>query len=288
MRPAPHSLTEAILEATGARPAALEPLSGGCVGDVYLVTLADGDRLVAKWDATGHVPLSVEGYMLTYLRSNSELPVPEVYFSSDELLLLSFVEGTNRFSPVAERDAARHLAALHSVTSPRYGLERDTLIGGLHQPNPPETSWLTFFGEHRLVYMAEQAASHGRLPYSLAGRVERLAARLPEWLHEPEHPSLLHGDAWAGNVLAKDDRITAFLDPAIYYGDPEVELAFTTLFGSFGAPFFEAYETVRPIAPGFRESRSPLYQLYPLLVHARLFGGGYVASVEKTVSRFGC
>ncbi len=288
MQTASPSLVDAILAATGKRPEALEPLSGGCVSEVYLVKLPGGGRLVAKWDDVRHTPLSVEAYMLTFLRTHSELPVPEVHFSSDQLLLMAYVSGTNRFSPEAEKDAARHMASLHAVTNPTYGLERDTLIGGLHQPNPPETSWLTFYGEHRLVYMAREAARAGRLPMSMVGRVEQLAARLPEWLNEPERPSLLHGDAWAGNLLAENGRITAFLDPAIYFGDPEVELAFTTLFGTFGQPFFEAYESMRPLAPGFHETRRPLYQLYPLLVHARLFGGGYVSSVEQTVSRFGC
>ncbi len=288
MQPAPHSLVDAIQAATGTRPKALEPLSGGCVSVVYLVTLPDDDRIVAKWDGVGRTPLSVEAYMLTFLRTHSELPVPEVHFSSDELLLISYVRGSNRFSPAAEQDAARHMAALHAVTSPTYGLERDTLIGGLPQPNAPESSWLTFYGEYRLIYMAREAAKAGRMPASLVNRVERLAARLPEWLDEPARASLLHGDAWAGNLLAENGRITAFLDPAVYFGDPEVELAFTTLFGTFGQPFLETYESLRPIAPGFHQTRRPLYQLYPLLVHARLFGGGYVSSVEQTVSRFGC
>lgn len=281
------SLAEAIQAATGQQPLTMEPLSGGCVGQVYRVMLKGGEDLVAKWDPEGKTPLSVEGYMLAYLRKHSDLPVPDLYFSSDHLLLMAYVGGSNRFDAEAERHAAQHLAALHAVTAPTCGLEQDTLIGGLHQPNPRERSWLTFYANHRLVYMASEAARAGRLPVAMAGRVEKLAARLPEWLSEPERPSLLHGDAWAGNVLAKNGRITAFLDPAIYYGHPEVELAFTTLFGSFGQPFFEAYQSVRPIAPGFFETRIRLYQLYPLLVHVRLFGGGYVSSVEQTLSRFG-
>lgn len=282
------SLPEAIETAVGARPLTMEPLSGGCVGQVYRVTLPDRENLVAKWEPEGGTPLTVEAYMLTYLREQSNLPVPSVRFSSDRLLLMTYVAGTNRFDAAAERDAARHLAALHAVTAPVYGLERDTLIGGLHQPNKQEAYWLAFYAEHRLSYMAVEASRVGRLPVALAGRVEKLAGRLSEWLSEPERPSLLHGDAWGGNVLAADGRITAFLDPAIYYGDPEVELAFTTLFGSFGEPFFQEYDAIRPLQPGFVETRAPLYQLYPLLVHVRLFGGGYVSGVERTLRKFGC
>lgn len=99
---------------------------------------------------------------------------------------------------------------------------------------------------------------------------------------------MLHGDLWSGNILARRGRIVATLDPAIYYGHPEVELAFTTLFGTFGEPFFAAYAELAPIAPGFHELRRDLYNLYPLLVHVTLFGAGYLAPVERVLDRLGC
>lgn len=135
--------------------------------------------------------------------------------------------------------------------------------------------------------MATDAAALGRLPVSFLGRLENLCARLDEWLVEPARPSLLHGDVWTTNVLAAGDRITGFVDPAIYYGHPEVELAFTTLFGTFGEPFFSRYQEIRPLPPGFFETRRDIYNLYPLLVHVNLFGGGYVHTVESTLRRFG-
>ena len=119
-------------------------------------------------------------------------------------------------------------------------------------------------------------------------RVERLAGRVGEWLVEPARPALIHGDVWTTNVLAHGGRITAFLDPAIYYADPEMELAFIGLFGTFGRAFYEAYHSLRPIAPGFFEERRDLYNLYPLLVHVRLFGGSYVGQVERTLADYGC
>jgi len=115
-----------------------------------------------------------------------------------------------------------------------------------------------------------------------------LAAKLSELLGEPAAPALLHGDVWSGNVLARGNRITAFLDPAIYFGHPEVELAFITMFRTFGERFFAAYEEVRQVDPGFMEERRHVYNLYPYLVHVRLFGGSYVASVEGILSRFDC
>ena len=262
-------------------------MGGGCIGEVYRVELADGTTLVAKVDREGDSHLEREAYMLRYLRENSELPAPEVFHSSNTLLLMQFVEGSSRFSEGAERHAAELLSALHGITAGAYGHERDTLIGSLDQPNPWTESWVEFFRDQRLMYMARVAHEAGRLPDEDLGRVERLAEQLGEYLEEPGQPSLIHGDAWSANVLAQDDRITAFLDPAIYHADPEIELSFISLFDSFGDPFFERYAEIRGIRPGFFEGRRDLYNLYPLLVHVYFFGGGYLDSVRSTLRRFG-
>lgn len=125
------------------------------------------------------------------------------------------------------------------------------------------------------------------MPGALRARIERLAARLDEWLVEPAAPALIHGDMWDGNIVHQDGRITGFIDPAIYCADPEIELAFATLFNTFGPAFFDRYQAPRPLAPGFFEARRDIYNLYPLLVHVRLFGAGYVGAVERTLARFG-
>jgi fructosamine-3-kinase len=264
------------------------PLSGGCIGQVYRVRLEDGRRLVAKADDSHNPRLDIEGDMLRYLAQRSQLPVPTVWYSSPQLLLMDFLAGDSHFPPGAQQHAAELLAALHSVTAAQYGLEQDTLIGGLHQPNPATDSWLDFFRRHRLLYMGRVAVESGRLPADVWHRVQRFADTIDRWLLEPERPSLLHGDVWTTNVLAQGSQITGFLDPAIYYGHPEIELAFTTLFGTFGRPFFDHYQTLRPLTAGFFEERRDIYNLYPLLVHVRLFGGSYVGSVERILTRFGC
>jgi fructosamine-3-kinase len=265
----------------------IEPLSGGSVAAVYKVSLSDGTRMAAKFDQSRAPTLAVEGYMLNYLAEHSRLPVPQVYYCDNRLLLLELLPGQSSFNRLAQHHAAELLADLHLQTAEAFGLERDTLIGGLHQPNPWGDSWIAFFRDQRLVQMARQAAEAGRLPESMLARIDRFGANLDQWLIEPEQPSLVHGDAWTGNILAKDGRITGFLDPAIYYADPEIELAFTTLFGTFGKDFFDRYEELRPIRPGFREVRCDIYNLYPLLVHVRLFGGHYLAAVERILERLG-
>jgi fructosamine-3-kinase len=199
---------------------------------------------------------------------------------------MEHIEGESRFSESAQRHAAELLATLHNISGAYFGFERDTLIGGLHQPNPRCDSWIDFFRDQRLFYMAGEAARVGRLPGHFLRRLEQFANHLGDWLSEPEYPALIHGDVWTTNVLASGGHITGFLDPAIYYAHPEIELAFITLFNTFDAAFFRRYSELRPIAPAFFETRRDIYNLYPLLVHVRLFGGGYVASVDAILRRF--
>ncbi len=285
--PTNHPLARSIAQALGQEVDQLRPLHGGCLGEVYLVALRDGDRVVAKADDRPRPQLTVEAYMLRYLAEHSRLPVPQVLHATDRLLVMTHLPGESRFSPAAEAHLAELIAALHDVTGPAFGLERDTLIGLLPQPNPWTDSWIDFFREQRLLHLARLAVEWGKMPASLLRRVQAMAAHLEEWLEEPERPSLIHGDLWTTNVLAQGERITGILDPAIYYAHPEIELAYMQLFHSFGQPFFRRYQELRPIRPGFFQLRQRIYNLYPLLSHVCHFGGGYVQSVERTLAWLG-
>lgn len=276
-------LRRRIAIAADRQPLHIEPLTGGCVGEVYRVDFPGGDRLVAKVDSTGAGHLDVEGRMLGDLANH--LPVPAVVSSAPDLLLMGYVPGRSNYSPPAEIDAADHLARLHRVTSDRFGLDYDTRIGGLPQANPRAERWVPFFAEHRLMAMASQARERGRIERDLHRRIESLANRLDRYLTEPDQPALLHGDVWSGNVLADGDHIAAFLDPAIYFGHPEAELAFISMFSTFGESFFEAYRGYTKLDPDW-EHRGDLYNLYPYLVHVRLFGGSYLEAVERTLRRY--
>lgn len=280
-------LGERITCAAGSAPVTSRALSGGCIADVRLVELADGTRLVAKI-AQRNAGLGLEALMLRYLRQHSTLPVPDVLLGDDDLLLMSYMETDGGITTEAQSHAGELVAALHDVTDAAYGFSCDTLIGPLSQPNHPSQTWLAFFRDQRLLYMADEALKARLLPGSVFSRLETLAGRLDRWIDEPSAPSLLHGDLWTGNVLCRDGRITGLIDPAIYYGAAEMDLAFSTLFGTFGQSFFATYQAQRPLEPGFFEARRNLYNLYPLLVHVRLFGGSYVAAVEHTLAKFGC
>ncbi|MSO89113.1 MAG: fructosamine kinase [Rhodospirillaceae bacterium] len=279
------TLADRIETAIGRRPLHSAPLAGGCVSTVHRVSFGDGSQAVVKQTAAGG--LALEGFMLRYLHDRSNLPVPAVIHAEDRLLIMEYVDAGDGLDESVEAEAAELLADLHNLSADRFGFGRDTLIGGLHQTNPEGDDWLAFFRDHRLLYMAGEAQRAGRLPGRAMRRVEHLAGRLHTWIDGSARPSLIHGDMWGGNVLARKGRIAAFIDPAIYHADAEIELAFSTLFSTFGPAFFSRYGEIRPLRPGFFEARRDLYNLYPLLVHVRLFGGAYVGQVERILSRFG-
>jgi fructosamine-3-kinase len=296
-----HDLIE---DALGVRPLRLHPLPGGASGGLFRADLPDGDAVVAKvalevGAGTGTDPdsaLGIEGRMLGYLAESTGLPVPEVLHSTDRLLVMEHVENDGDRSDRGEEEAAELVAALHGHAGPAFGFHWDTVLGGLPQPNPWTASWVEFFARERLLFMGEACVRAGRMPVATQHRVEVLCSGLGRWLEPepdavappswPAGPALVHGDLWGGNVLWRGGRVAAFIDPAIHFADPEVEIAFTTLFGTFGDPFYRRYAEICPLRPGFLEVRKDLLNLYPLLVHVRLFGGGYLASVERILARF--
>jgi len=273
-----------IEAALGAKPVGRSPLSGGSIARVDRIELADGRHVVVKTGASG---LALEGEMLGFLAEHSYLPVPRVFLAHDDILVIEWLPGSTHLDPSSEAHAAELLAALHECTSENFGFHRDTVIGGLPQPNPETRAWIPFFRDHRLLYMARDCHAAGSLSAAMLARLERLAAKLDDLLEEPDRPSLVHGDMWSGNILSEGGRITGFLDPAIYYAHAEIELAFSTLFGTFGEAFFERYNGRRPIRPGFFEVRKDIYNLWHLLTHVRLFGPSYLGGVERVLARHG-
>ncbi|MDY6818215.1 MAG: fructosamine kinase family protein [Halobacteriales archaeon] len=261
-------------------------LDGGQVGSVHRVELADGRVIVAK---TGETPLSVEGRMLEYLADHSELPVPTVYAASDDLLLIEHIEGKGAITPAVERDLADRLAALHAVSADAYGFPFDTLSGTLTQPNPWMESWITFYREQRLGHVIEIARSDGCLPDSVDERLTAVLADLESLLVEPETPALVHGDIWRQNLLIDGDheRIAGVIDPAIYHGHAEIELAYIRWTDTAGAAFFDRYREHRTIEEGFHERRYHVYTLYPLVEHVWYFGSEYLDELRDRLTELG-
>jgi len=188
-----------------------------------------------------------------------------------------------RPGPGSARDAGRRLAALHRRTAPAFGWRRDNTIGATPQPNPWTESWEPFWREQRLGHQLRLAARNG-----YGGRLqtlgERLMTRLPTLLDHAPAPSLLHGDLWGGNIGYTVEGEPVIYDPAVYFGDREADLAMTELFGGFGGEFYAGYREAWPLDAGYA-TRKLLYNLYHVLNHLNLFGGGYGAQAEAMMGR---
>jgi fructosamine-3-kinase len=261
----------------------LSPLSAANTAQIYRVVTDQKATFVAKCAESG---MDTEAWMLNYLKSKSKLPVPAVFYSNAHIILMEFINPHHSLDDAGNRYAAEVLAELHKIKADTYGLERDTLVGSLPQPNKQTKSWVDFFAQQRLIYMAGEALKEGKIDKTFMKLVEKLAGKLGTYIKNPEKPSLIHGDVWGGNILCGNGRVAAFLDPAIYYADPEVELAFIKLLNSFTDSFFTRYNEITPIRPGFYEERMYIYSLYPLLVHTRLFGTSYARKAQKILEKF--
>ena len=229
----------------------------------------------------------VEAKGMEMLRATHAIHVPEVVATEDlgeyQYLLLEYIE-----QPSPRRDywdvLGNHLAKLHRTTAPSSGLDHNNYIGSLPQSNKRFPSWRDFFVYQRLEPLVQQAIENGLAPSGWHQQFERLYQRLESVL--PDEPvSLLHGDLWQGNVIVDTLGAPCLIDPAIYYGHREVDLAMTKLFGEFEPSFYHAYQESYPLLPGF-EKRFEIYNLYPLLVHLHLFGASYVTPIQSTLNVF--
>lgn len=279
------TLGAAVAAVCGAEPRHATPLIGGCIAEVYRLDFDDRPPLVAKVAAGGG--LAIEGFMLDYLAEKTALPVPATRHVSEELLLMDYVEHVSGRSAAAEVDAAERLATLHGITAREYGFERDTVIGALPQPNSWTENWCDFYREQRLLVMGLIARESGRLPAETHRQLERFCLQLENFIDQPPAPGLVHGDVWSGNVLFGESRVAAFIDPAIYYADPEVEIAYIELLSTFGAAFNRRYRELRPLRPGYTEGRRDVYNLFPLLVHTEICGPPYAQMVQDILNRYG-
>ncbi len=180
--------------------------------------------------------------------------------------------------------AAETLAKLHSVTneSRMYGYWYDTTIGPFSQNNEQtQYNWALFLGQMRMMPMARVCYDKGVINKQILMRIEGLCRDLYKRIDMSKIvPSLIHGDLWSGNILFNMSGAT-LIDPALYFADREMELAFILMFDTFGQTFFEHYTRIHPLSEDFYELKVPLYQIYPLLVHAALYGGIYVQMLER-------
>jgi fructosamine-3-kinase len=281
-------IADDIGETTGEPFVAETPrsLGGGCINTA--VKLCDGARcyFVKINDATRIAMFEAERDGLAEMASAQAVRVPRAVLTGSDgresWIVMEYV-AMGRPASGSQVEAGRQLAAMHRQVADAFGWHRDNTIGSTPQVNDWTDDWIGFWRVHRLGFQLELAASHGH-----GGRLLDLGTRVLEALpalldHGPE-PSLLHGDLWGGNIGYDGDGHPVLFDPAVYYGDREADLAMTELFGGFSGDFYAAYNDAWPVDPGYKV-RKTLYNLYHILNHLNLFGGGYAGQATGMMER---
>jgi fructosamine-3-kinase len=275
-------------ELLGAAVVATAPLAGGDTSSATKLRLSDGTTAIMKTHAhpaPGFFEAEAAGLRwLAEARGSGGVPVPDVLGVDDECLILRWVE-PGKVSADAAAAFGQALAATHVAGAASFGLESDGFIGRLPLPNGACGSWAEFYAVRRVLPYLKLARDRGAVTDAEAARVEGVIGKLTALLPE-EPPARLHGDLWNGNVLWGQEGRVWLVDPAAYGGHRELDLAMLALFGLPHLPrVLEAYQDRTPLADGW-EDRVPLHQLFPLLVHAALFGGGYGTRAAEAAARY--
>lgn len=262
-------------------------VEGGSISSAAKAVTGLGTFFI-KWnDASYHKLFETEETGLTVLRTACPNLIPKLIGSGvidyTSFIILEWIE-PHAPHELFWDDLAKQLASLHSNTAIMHGLEYTNYIGSLPQHNSQYSSWVDFFITNRLQVLVEAAFNKGYLTNSHLKRFYGLYSRLYSLIPEAK-PSLLHGDLWNGNMLCGADGKARIFDPAIYYGNREMDLAMSSLFGGFNSAFYHAYDSYFPLEKGY-ESRFPIHNLYPLLVHLNLFGMSYLTDIEAILKDF--
>ena len=284
----PTGISNYLAEALNLEIKKTQSVSGGSINRAAKIS-TNRDDLFLKWNNNAPDDFFIkEAEGLKELRNaGTSLRIPDVISSSKPendrpgFLLMEHIEDGRSGDSY---EFGRNLSKLHQTSANQFGLETDNYIGSLPQCNRQHDEWIDFFVEERINPQIKMAVDSGKLDNGILQNWDRLAGKL-DAIFPPAKPSLLHGDLWGGNYLFDGSGSAVLIDPAVYYGHPEMDLAFSKMFGGFSADFYRGYESVKPLEPGFEE-RVSIYNMYPLLVHVNLFGGHYASQAQNTLRKF--
>lgn len=258
---------------------------GGDINEAAKIKLNSGKQYFVKWNNSAPQNMfeaEKKGLQLL-LSAQTKLQIPQVKLSSENFLMLEWIEeGGGRQNAAFE--FGTELARLHQVSNDKFGLNHDNFIGQLPQSNTPHPNWPDFFALERIEPQIKMGVESGKLTRSVLKDVHSLYRKLGS-IFPPEKPALLHGDLWGGNYMFTKNGNTSIYDPAVYFGHREMEIAMTRLFGGFSADFCQGYNEIFSLDSGFN-SRVTLCNLYPILVHANLFGGSYCRQAENIIKQY--
>ena len=257
----------------------------GQIGDIYKVETGNNCYILKTSQPSDR--LQIEADMLLDI-NKYDIAVPQCFDVNDRHLLMEYIEERRVTDTVKELQAAKSLADLHSVTneSRMYGYYYNTAIASFTQNNEQtQYNWGLFLGQMRILPMAKICYDKGYISKKIAEQLETLCRDIYKRIDMSSiTPSLLHGYLWSGNILFNECGAT-LIDPAIYFGDREMELACILMFNTFGDTFFNTYAQVHPLSDDFYETKVPLYQIYPILVHVALYGSAYVKQLDHVLQR---
>lgn len=260
------------------------PLAGGDICQTERITTTDGRQLCVKQQP--HAPpdfFAAEAEGLSALASSGCVRTPQVYSAEPGFIVMEYLAPAPP-GPDYWAELGRGLAQMHRQPVAGFGFTRDNYCGATPQPNPDYEDGHAFFAEQRLRHQGRMALESGQLEPAEFERLDRLCQRLKS-LIPAQHPALLHGDLWSGNIHSDSCGAPVLIDPACYWGWPEADMAMTCLFGGFSERFYRAYLEVNPLEPDWRE-RVPLYNLYHLINHLNLFGSSYHPQVNQVLERY--
>ena len=280
-----NHIAEAITAASG-KPFHLkraDSIGGGCINSAYRL-VGDSQSFFIKLNSAKRLDMfeaEADGLQALAAARAIRVPLPVCtgVEASQAYLVIEYFESGGGNSGAAG-DFGQQLARMHHQTSEQFGWHRDNTIGSTPQPNTPSDDWLEFWREHRLGYQLELAKQRGG-PGSLLRKGEQLMQTMPNLFTDYQpRPSLLHGDLWSGNYAVTQEGEPIIFDPAVYYGDREADMAMTELFGGFPQRFYAAYNETWPLDSGY-QLRKTFYNLYHILNHFNMFGGGYAGQAER-------
>lgn len=264
------------------------PVHGGDINQCYRLETSSGPFFIkvnASLFGLDFFEKEARGLML--LADTGAIRVPRPLFDGkfhQEVYLVMEALSQGTPAPGFWETFGQSMAALHRNSAETYGLDYPNYIGRLHQDNTRQSSWHDFYANQRIMCLVYRAKERQLLDMADVEAAEKICSRLRD-LVPAAQPSLLHGDIWSGNYMVTDSGMPAIFDPSVYYGHRETDIAMTRLFGGFDQRFYDSYQESWALQPGW-EDRTPLFQLYPLLVHLLLFGGHYRVQVAEILKKF--
>ena len=278
-------ISEIIEHETGSVPHKIIRLQGGDINQVYHC-FTKNNQLVVKVNIAGKFPnmFEKEKKGLELLEPSNFL-IPKIFsigsFRKLDYLILEYIKPGKAIN---WEKFGENLANLHQLSNNKFGLGYDNYIGSIHQINTYENNWLNFYTNHRIIHLMIVARNKNLLNYQDCRKIESMCGSFKDFIPFTL-PSLLHGDLWSGNIICSENGSPVLIDPAVYFGHPEIDWAMLDLFGNYPQYSFEIYNEINPLEKGFEERKS-IHQFYPLLVHLVLFGRSYYSSVMSKVKRY--